>query len=89
MHVRCSLLRPEPAPRARLAEIRDNLIARNAEAGTEGRLDVAHIRAWAERESPGATRTSGVSSAVFSPDGHTLADPTSPDHMRNALPGRS
>lgn len=36
--VRCSLLRPDPAQRARLAEIRDNLIARIAEAETEGRL---------------------------------------------------
>lgn len=37
-YVRCSLLRPDPAQRARLAEIRDNLIARIAEAETEGRL---------------------------------------------------
>jgi hypothetical protein len=36
--VRCSLLRPGPAQRARLAEIRDNLIARIAEAETEGWL---------------------------------------------------
>lgn len=36
--VRCSLLRPDPAPRARLAEIRGNLIARIAEAETEGWL---------------------------------------------------
>ncbi|MFD4764091.1 hypothetical protein ACFWOJ_36280 [Streptomyces sp. NPDC058439] len=36
--VRCSLLRPDPAHRARLAEIRDNLIARIAEAETEGWL---------------------------------------------------
>ncbi|MGW2523949.1 tyrosine-type recombinase/integrase [Streptomyces sp. NPDC001617] len=36
--VRCSLLRPDPAQRARLAEIRDNLIARIAEAETEGWL---------------------------------------------------
>ncbi|MFH8485322.1 tyrosine-type recombinase/integrase [Streptomyces longisporoflavus] len=36
--VRCSLLRPDPAQRARLAEIRDNLIARVIEAETEGWL---------------------------------------------------
>ncbi|MDQ0745911.1 site-specific recombinase XerD [Streptomyces africanus] len=36
--VRCSLLRPDPTQRARLAEIRDNLIDRVAEAGTEGWL---------------------------------------------------
>jgi hypothetical protein len=34
--VRCSLLRPEPAQRARLVGIRDNLIARIAEAEREG-----------------------------------------------------
>ncbi|MFJ9900509.1 tyrosine-type recombinase/integrase [Streptomyces sp. NPDC091280] len=36
--IRCSLLRPEPEQRARLAEIRDNLIARIAEAEREGWL---------------------------------------------------
>jgi len=36
--VRCSLLRPDPAQRARLSEIRDNLIARIAEAESEGWL---------------------------------------------------
>ncbi|MET8537261.1 integrase [Streptomyces sp. NPDC005065] len=36
--VRCSLLRPDPAQQARLAEIRDNLIARIAEAEREGWL---------------------------------------------------
>ncbi|MFE4024266.1 integrase [Streptomyces sp. NPDC059101] len=36
--VRCSLLRPDPAQQARLAEIRDNMIARIAEAETEGWL---------------------------------------------------
>lgn len=36
--VRCSLLRPDPAQRARLADIRDNLIARIAEAEREGWL---------------------------------------------------
>jgi hypothetical protein len=36
--VRCSLLRPDPAQRARLAEIRDNLTARIAEAQREGWL---------------------------------------------------
>lgn len=36
--VRCSLLRPDPAQRTPLAEIRDNVIARIAEAQTEGRL---------------------------------------------------
>jgi hypothetical protein len=49
MHFRYSLLRPEPAQRARLAEIRDNLIARiaeaEAEAEAEGWLGVAHIQA--------------------------------------------
>ncbi len=34
--VRCSLLRPDPAQQARLADIRDNLIARIAEAEREG-----------------------------------------------------
>jgi uncharacterized Zn finger protein len=36
--VRCSLLRPDPAQRARLEEIRDNLTARIAEAQREGWL---------------------------------------------------
>ncbi|GHE92089.1 hypothetical protein GCM10014715_55620 [Streptomyces spiralis] len=36
--VRCSLLRPDPAQQARLVEIRDNLIARIAEAEREGWL---------------------------------------------------
>ncbi|MEV7393242.1 MULTISPECIES: hypothetical protein [unclassified Streptomyces] len=36
--VRCSLLRPDPAQRGRLEEIRDNLLARSAEAEREGRL---------------------------------------------------
>ena len=36
--VRCSLLRPDPAQRARLEEIRDNLHARIAEAEREGWL---------------------------------------------------
>jgi Phage integrase family len=36
--VRCSLLRPDPAQRARLEEIRDNLLARIAEAQREGWL---------------------------------------------------
>ncbi|GAA1934393.1 hypothetical protein GCM10009753_79640 [Streptantibioticus ferralitis] len=36
--VRCSLLRPDPAQRARLVDIRDNLIARIAEAQREGWL---------------------------------------------------
>ncbi|WP_053680395.1 hypothetical protein [Streptomyces sp. XY66] len=36
--VRCSLLRPDPAPRGRLEEIRDNLIARIAEGEREGWL---------------------------------------------------
>jgi hypothetical protein len=36
--VRCSLLRPDPAQRARLEEIRDNLKARIIEAKREGWL---------------------------------------------------
>ncbi|MEU5800013.1 hypothetical protein ABZ773_05965 [Streptomyces sp. NPDC047804] len=36
--VRCSLLRPDPAQRGRLEEIRDNLVARIAEAEREGSL---------------------------------------------------
>lgn len=36
--VRCSLLRPDPAQRERLVDIRDNLIARIAEADREGWL---------------------------------------------------
>ena len=36
--VRCSLLRPDPAQRDRLAEIRDNLLARIVEAEREGWL---------------------------------------------------
>jgi len=36
--VRCSMLRPDPAQRARLAEIRDNLLARILEAEREGWL---------------------------------------------------
>lgn len=34
--IRCSLLRPEPTQRPRLVEIRDNLLARIAEAEREG-----------------------------------------------------
>ncbi|MEV0226471.1 hypothetical protein [Streptomyces sp. NPDC050704] len=36
--MRCSLLRPDPAQRSRLAEIRDNLVDRIAEAEGEGWL---------------------------------------------------
>ncbi|WP_241777934.1 hypothetical protein [Streptomyces sp. CT34] len=36
--LRCSLLRPDPAQRGRLAEIRDNLLDRIAEAEKEGWL---------------------------------------------------
>jgi hypothetical protein len=36
--IRCSMLRPDPAQRARLAEIRDNLLARITEAEREGWL---------------------------------------------------
>ncbi|MEV7236767.1 hypothetical protein AB0N06_23150 [Streptomyces sp. NPDC051020] len=36
--VRCSLLRPDPAQRSRLTDIRDNLIARITEAEREGWL---------------------------------------------------
>ncbi|GAA4989907.1 hypothetical protein GCM10023205_71420 [Yinghuangia aomiensis] len=36
--IRRSLLRPDPAQRARLVEIRDNLVARITEAGNEGWL---------------------------------------------------
>jgi hypothetical protein len=36
--VRCSLLRPDPAQRGRLVEIRDNLVDRIAEAEQEGWL---------------------------------------------------
>ncbi|MFI6360574.1 integrase [Streptomyces sp. NPDC050743] len=36
--IRCSLLRPDPAQRGRLEEIRDNLVARIAEAEREGWL---------------------------------------------------
>ena len=36
--IRCSMLWPDPAQRDRLAEIRDNLIARIAEAEREGWL---------------------------------------------------
>ncbi|MCR8574173.1 site-specific integrase [Streptomyces sp. Isolate_219] len=39
--VRCSLLRPDPAQRARLVDIRDDLIARIAEAQREGWLGEA------------------------------------------------
>jgi integrase len=39
--VRCPLLRPDPTQRRRLAEVRDNLIARVAEARTEGWLGEA------------------------------------------------
>ncbi|MFF5846996.1 tyrosine-type recombinase/integrase [Streptomyces massasporeus] len=36
--IRCSMLRPDPAQRARLTEIRDNLLARLTEAEREGWL---------------------------------------------------
>jgi len=36
--LRCALHRPDPAQRSRIAEIRDNLIARIAEAEREGWL---------------------------------------------------
>ena len=39
--VRCPLLRPDPTQRARLIEVRDNLIARIAEARTQGWLGEA------------------------------------------------
>ncbi|MER5304923.1 hypothetical protein ABT039_36405 [Streptomyces lasiicapitis] len=64
--VRSSLLRPDPAQRSRLEEIRDNLVARIAEAEREGWLDeveglrvslagakdkLAQVSALAERQS--------------------------------------
>ncbi|MGW2648452.1 tyrosine-type recombinase/integrase [Streptomyces sp. NPDC001393] len=43
--VRCSMLRPDPAQRPRLAEIRDNLIARIEEAEREGwRGEIAGLK---------------------------------------------
>ncbi|MFJ8770337.1 hypothetical protein [Streptomyces clavifer] len=39
--VRCPMLWPDPAQRHRLAEIRDNFLARIAEAEREGWLGVA------------------------------------------------
>ncbi|WP_351234203.1 site-specific integrase [Streptomyces sp. NPDC002133] len=64
--VRCSLLRPDPAQRGRLEEIRDNLIARIAEAEREGWLgEVEGLRvslagaedklAQMDRRTPGGT----------------------------------
>jgi hypothetical protein len=64
--VRCSLLRPDPAQRGRLEEIRDNLVARIAEAEREGRLgEVEGLRvslaaaedklAHMDRPTPGGT----------------------------------
>ncbi|MEU6494204.1 hypothetical protein ABZ890_28045 [Streptomyces sp. NPDC046984] len=41
--VRCSLLRPDPAQRARLTYIRDNLIARIAEAEREDWLGEVEV----------------------------------------------
>ena len=56
--VRCSLLRPDPAQRARLAEMRDNLIARIAEAEREGWLGevegLADQPGWRRGEAPPA-----------------------------------
>ncbi|MEU2395039.1 site-specific integrase [Streptomyces sp. NPDC007369] len=64
--IRCSLLRPDPAQRGRLKEIRDNLVARVAEAEHEGWLGeveglrvslagaedkLAQVEALAERKS--------------------------------------
>ncbi|MFD0449221.1 integrase [Streptomyces indonesiensis] len=64
--VRCSLLRPDPAQRSRLEEIRDNLVARIAEAEREGWLgEVEGLRvslagaedklAQMDRRTPGGT----------------------------------
>jgi hypothetical protein len=70
--VRCSLLRPDPGQRTRLADIRDNLIARIAEAEREGRLGeveglrvslagaeekIAQLDARQERRSQGVPRS--------------------------------
>ncbi|MFD8008559.1 integrase [Streptomyces mirabilis] len=61
--VRCSLLRPDPAEWTRLVEIRDNLIARIAEAEREGWLgEVARLQVsltGAQNNSPSSTLTTG------------------------------
>ena len=61
--VRCSLLRPDPAQRARLEEIRDNLHDRITEAereGWPGEVEGLKVSlAGAETNSPRSTRPSG------------------------------
>ena len=50
---RCSMLWPDPAQRDRLAEIRDDLVARIAEAECEGWLgevEVVHVKPRRRRE---------------------------------------
>lgn len=59
--VRCSLLRPDPAQRARLADIRDNLIARITEAEREGWLGEVEVLAGAQDKLEAARRSSAVS----------------------------
>lgn len=54
--VRCSLLRPDPTQRARLADICDNLIARIAEAEREGWLGEVEGPASQPRRRPGQAR---------------------------------
>ena len=54
--LRCPLLRPDPAQRDRLVDIRDNLLARIAEARREGWLGEARRPADQPRRSPQETR---------------------------------
>ncbi|MFH8714579.1 tyrosine-type recombinase/integrase [Streptomyces zaomyceticus] len=85
--IRCSLLRPDPAQRGRLEEIRDNLVARIAEAEHEGWLGeieglrvslagaedkLAQVYALAERKS--ATVQLGMPG--FSRSGGTAGTPS-------------
>ena len=87
--VRCSLLRPDPAQRTRLADIRDNLIARIAVVEREGWLgEVAGLRvslAGAEEEiaqldARQERRSSKVFRGVPSFDQIGARTAVSPDH---------
>jgi integrase len=89
--VRCSLLRPDPAQQARLEEIRDNLLARIAEAQRDGWLgEVEGLQvslagandklAQLDRRNPGRSRTPvelGIPTVIVpSEHGRTARIPT-------------
>ncbi len=89
--IRCPLLRPDPAQRARLIQIHDNLADRIAEARTEGwlgeidglQVSLAAARAKLAQLDALADRRSAH------PDRHAARTPHDPPGRRKLTPGRN